>query len=87
MSISGNKVAEVTARGVRFANRIIYIELSDDREIGLPLDKIKWLKWLAQATPAQQSHWTVEPGGYAVYWPDLDDGIEVAHLLGMQPLT
>jgi hypothetical protein len=29
-------------------------------------------------------HWSLEPRGFAIYWPDLDDGIEVAHLLSGQ---
>jgi hypothetical protein len=27
-----------------------------------------------------------EPDGFAIYWPDLDDGIEVAHLLTSAPV-
>jgi len=46
-----------------------------------------WLKWLAQATPKQRANWSLEPGGYAIYWPDLDDGIEVCHLLDTQPIA
>ena len=28
----------------------------------------------------------IEPRGFAVYWEDLDDGIELNHLLSMQPI-
>ena len=41
----------------------------------------------AQSTPEQRQNWSLEPGGYAIYWEDLDDGLEVAHLLGLQPLV
>jgi hypothetical protein len=34
-----------------------------------------------------RQRWQVEPGGFAVYWPELDDGIEVEHLLSLQPLA
>ena len=46
-----------------------------------------WLKWLRDATPEQREQWTIEPGGYAVYWPLLDDGVEVCHLLSMAPIA
>ena len=32
------------------------------------------------ATPAQRRKWHIEPHGIAIYWDDLDDGIEVEHL-------
>jgi hypothetical protein len=38
--------------------------------------------WLANATPDQRSHY--EPGYVSVYWPDLDEGLDVEWLL-MQP--
>jgi len=40
-----------------------------------------------QGHARQRANWSLEPGGYAIYWPDLDDGIEVCHLLDMQPLV
>ena len=68
----------VAATGVRFADSMIYIALSDGREIGAPLSRFAWL---AQASPEQRARWSIEPRGYAVWWDDLDDGIEVCHLL------
>lgn len=88
MHTSANKIAEqVTATGVRLENRILHVTLNDGREVSLPLDRIEWLKWLAKATPEQQENWSLEPGGYAIYWEDLDDGIEVCHILTLQPLN
>jgi len=51
------------------------------------MERVEWLNWLMKATQEQRLRWTIEPGGYAVYWEDLDDGIEVCHLLEMQPLA
>jgi hypothetical protein len=89
MLTSANKVVseQVAATKVRFEGDILYISLSDGREISLPIDRIDWLKWLAKATPEQRANWSLEPGGYAVYWEDLDDGIEVCHILTTEPLT
>jgi hypothetical protein len=50
------------------------------------LQKIPWLKWLAKASPRQRAAWSLEPGGYAIYWEQLDDGVEICHLLGMESL-
>jgi hypothetical protein len=71
---------KLEAVSVRFDGGRVYITLNDGRDIGLPLDYPD-LRWLREATPQQRAHWTIEPGGYAVYWPELDDGIEVEHLL------
>ncbi len=76
----------VQAKAVRFDKNILFIALSDGREISLPIDQINWLKWLAKATPEQRAKWTIEPGGFAIYWEGLDDGIEIQHLLSMQSL-
>ena len=78
---------EVTAAGVSFSSDMLSISLSDGRIISIPLDKVEWLHWLKDATTGQRNNWHIEPGGFAIYWDDLDDGVEVQHLLGMQPLT
>ena len=77
----------VQARDVSFADDRLHIELSDGRELSVPYKKIPWLKWLAKATPKQRAGWSLEPGGYAIYWEQLDDGVEICHLLGMESLN
>ena len=80
-SLTAKNNKQVSAKRVAFAGNVLRVELSDGREMRLPLAEIPWLKWLANATPKQRAKWTLEPGGYAIYWEDLDDGIEVCHLL------
>ncbi|MCP4167121.1 MAG: DUF2442 domain-containing protein [Chloroflexi bacterium] len=89
MITSTNKLITglVTATNVRFEEDIIYVSLSDGREVGLPMDRIDWLAWLVNATPEQKANWSFEPGGYAIYWDDLDDGVEVCHILTTEPLA
>jgi len=83
-----NKTTErVKAIGVRFVENILFVSLADGREISVPIDRVDWLNWLAKATPEQRAQWSLEPGGYAIYWDDLDDGVEICHLLGMQPVA
>ena len=77
---------QVRAVGVRFNEGMLYVTLSDGREIGVAL-KVKWLRWLAKATPRQRSKWTIDPWGDAIYWNELDDGIELCHLLDPRPVA
>jgi len=88
MITSANNIdTQVQAKGLRFEGHVLYILLSDGREVSLPIDQMNWLKWLDKATPEQRAKWSIEPGGFAVYWEELDDGIEIQHLLSMQPLV
>jgi len=88
MSTLTAKAAEqVQAESVRFTTGKLHVQLNDGREISLPLAEVPWLKWLAKATPKHRANWSLEPGGFAIYWPDLDDGIEVCHLLNSQAIA
>lgn len=60
------------------------ITLNNGRAVELALPRFPWLRWLAEATEEQRANWVLEPGGFAVFWPDLDDGVEVRHLLGLE---
>jgi len=83
-----NKIAEqVGATDVRFIGNVLLVSLSDGREISVPMERVVWLNWLVKATPAQRAKWSIEPNGFAIYWEELDDGIEITHLLEMQPLA
>jgi len=77
----------VSAESVRFVGDKLVVKLSDWRELSLLYKKIPWLKWLAKASPKQRADWSLEPGSYAIYWEQLDDGIEICHLLGTQRLN
>jgi hypothetical protein len=83
-----NQIGEqVEATDVQIRDDILQVSLSDGRIISVPLAKITWLQWLHNATPEQQANWAIEPGGFAIYWDDLDDGVEVAHLLTLTTLV
>ncbi|CUS03847.2 conserved protein of unknown function [Candidatus Promineifilum breve] len=88
MDTSQNEIVElVQATNVEFEGDMLHVALSDGRRVSLPLDTISWLSWLASATSEQRANWSIEPGGYGVYWEELDDGFEVMHLLNVQPLA
>ncbi len=82
-----NHRTTVSAVGVRFVGAKLHVELSDGRDLAVPYRKIPWLSWLAKARPIQRNAWSLEPGGFAIYWDQLDDGIEVCHLLAMEKLA
>ncbi|MFV1976032.1 MAG: DUF2442 domain-containing protein [Candidatus Scalindua sp.] len=86
-TLTNSNAQTVFATGVRFDKNMLYVSLNDNREICLPVDRMDWLDWLAKATPQQRANWSLESGGFAIYWDDLDDGIEVCHILSMHPLS
>jgi len=86
-TLTAKNTEQVSAKSVRFTNGMLHVRLDDGREVSLSLAEVPWLKWLAKATPKQRANWSLEPGGCAIYWPDLDDGIEVCHLLDTQPIA
>ncbi len=87
LTSASNITEEVGAASVRFIGEQLGVTLSDGREISLPMDRVPWLSWLARATPEQRASWSIEPSGFAIYWNDLDNGIEICHLLSMQPVA
>ena len=55
--------------------RMIYVELTDGRLFGFPADRFKIL---SQASEAQLKEVTLEVGGYALRWEELDEDLTVA---------
>ncbi|HLC15396.1 MAG TPA: DUF2442 domain-containing protein [Thermodesulfovibrionia bacterium] len=80
-TLINNIEEQASAKAVRFIDNILFILLSDGREISIYIDRVEWLQWLLKASPEQREKWSIELGGYAIYWDELDDGIEVCHLL------
>jgi hypothetical protein len=59
----------------------VWVTLADGRDISNPLE---WFPWLADATPQQSAN--VELDAFSVYWPDLDEGLDVEGMLrGIRP--
>jgi hypothetical protein len=81
-----DRIIELKATGIRFTDSMVYVSLNDKREIGLPLSHPD-LRWLANASPEQRARWAIAPGGWCVLWQELEDGIEVEHLLQPALLT
>ena len=67
-------------RGVRFEGDMLYMLLDDGRELGMPL---AWSERLSSANPEQRNNWELIGRGSGVHWPDVDEDISVAGLLGV----
>jgi len=67
------------AKDVRFDMDRLHVQLSDGREISVPLD---WFPKLRNATPEQRSHWKLIGKGIGIHWDDLDEDLSIAGLLG-----
>ena len=69
---------EARARSVSFKDGSLVVGLADGRSVSVPLE---WFPRLVEATVAERKHWELDGDGAAIWWPDLDDGVEVSHLL------
>lgn len=56
------------------------VVLADDRQISVPL---KWFPRLLAASPEQRGHWRFIAKGEGIHWPEIDEDISVAGLLGL----
>ena len=68
------------AKSVRFTAGRMHVMLDDGREISLPLDRYPRLQ---AASPAQRRHWQIAAFGTGIRWPDIDEDIGIAGILGV----
>ena len=58
----------------------LVVRLTDGRELSVP---IAWFTWLAAAEPEMRRRVEVIEDGAGLWWPELDEGLSVAGLLGV----
>jgi len=68
------------AAGVRLTDSRLTVELTDGREISVPLSEFRELE---AASPEQRANWTITALGTAIYWPDIDEELGLAGMLGV----
>ena len=75
-TISAEKEVSVEPAAIRAwaKNRMIFVELTDGRQIGFPADRFKILK---NATNEQLKEVKIRLNGYALRWESLDEDITV----------
>lgn len=70
----------VRARTVEFGHDALVVHLQDGRSLSAPLE---WFPRLRDAKPAERERWELLGSGIGIHWPDLDEDISVAGLLGL----
>jgi hypothetical protein len=65
---------EAIATRVWVLDRMVFIELTDGRQIGFPADRFRIL---SQATNDQLQRVTLRLNGYALRWDELDEDLTV----------
>ena len=78
MNTSRVKPVSVLATGVRFEAASMCVQLSDGREIAVPLE---WFPTLRNATDKQRNNWRLISKGVGIHWEDLDEDLSVEGLL------
>lgn len=79
MSLSSTISPTTTlAETVRFSEDALIVQLSDGRELSVPLE---WFPRLRDATPEQRENWRLIARGIGIHWEDVDEDIAVTTLL------
>ena len=78
MNTSAIRAVSVLATGIRFDAERLHVQLSDGREISVPLE---WFSSLRNATDDQRSKWRLVGRGVGIHWDGLDEDISVEGLL------
>lgn len=68
------------AASLRVSDSRLTVRLTDGREISAPLADFPRL---AAATQAERRNWKITARGTAIRWPDIDEDIGLAGLLGV----
>jgi hypothetical protein len=66
------------ARAVRVTDEQLIVELTDGRELSVPLS---WYPRLNHGSPDERARWEMIGRGDGIHWPDLDEDISVEGLL------
>jgi hypothetical protein len=66
------------AKALRFDDSMMWVELVDGRQLGIPL---AFFPRLLQATPEQRQAYVISGGGLGLHWDGLDEDISVPALV------
>ena len=80
MNTSVASPPQARARAVEFVPDALVVHLQDGRSLTVP---IEWFPRLRDASPEQRENWRLIGPGIGVHWPDIDEDISVAGLLGL----
>ena len=71
-------IFNVFATNVEFRDELMWVELSDGRQIGVPLS---YFPRLSEATPEARTKYIISGGGIGIHWEELDEDNSVKGLL------
>jgi hypothetical protein len=77
-SLKTHSPTSVLATDVHFTEDAMLVNLSDGREISVPLE---WFPRLRDATPEQRTKWRFIARGIGMHWEEIDEDIAVSTLL------
>ncbi len=69
---------EALATAVSFDVNNMWVQLSDGRQVGVPL---AYFPRLAKSSAAQRDKYVISGGGKGLHWEDIDEDISVTALL------
>jgi len=67
---------------VHFDTAHLFLDLSDGRAVGFPLD---WFPVLQAATAAEREHFAISLDRQQLFWPEIDEDVNVPVLLSFRP--
>jgi hypothetical protein len=67
---------------LKVTNSAITAQLADGRTVSVPL---AWSWRLSEATPAQRNNFEIMGNGQGVHWPEVDEDLSAAGMLGGVP--
>lgn len=70
-----------TAIDARFDGAHLFLDLSDGRSLEFPLD---WFPVLQAATPAEREHFAISLDRAQLFWPEIDEDVNVPALLSFE---
>jgi len=70
------------AQAVKVTGEELIVELDDGRTISAPL---AWFPRLLHGSSEDRVNWRLIGAGEGIHWPDLDEDIEIGHLLAGIP--
>ena len=78
-------VSAALANGVTVTDDELIVRLADGRTLTVP---VLWFPRLAAGSREQRNNWELLGNGEGIHWPDLDEDLSVAGLLGgSRPLS
>ena len=73
---------EDSAVDVHFDSAHLFLDLCDGQAVPFPLD---WFPVLQAATAAEREHFAISMDRQQLFWPEIDEDINVHALLSFQP--